>query len=171
MNTKEIFKDIPEYEGIYQVSNLGRVKSLKRKIWNGRCYYNSKEKILKQTISSSCYLTVGLYKYKICITNNIHQLVAIVFLKHKLCGHKLVVNHKNFDKLDNRLENLEIITARENSNKKHIKSSSKYVGVFLRKRDKIWISQIYMNGKQKYLGSFYNELEASNAYQNALKQI
>jgi len=64
---KEIFKDIPTYEGIYQVSNLGNVKSLNRRIWNKRnnCYSEIKGINLKARIGRSGYYTVCLSKNEI----------------------------------------------------------------------------------------------------------
>jgi hypothetical protein len=106
----EVWKDIPEYEGLYQVSNLGNVKSLDRVDSIGR---KVKEKFLKTALSSSSYFLVGLFKDGIGKTFNTHKLVAIAFLNHKPCGHKLVVNHINRNRLNNNLYNLEIITARE----------------------------------------------------------
>jgi hypothetical protein len=101
----------------------------------------------------------------------IHQMVAESFLGHVPNGLKSVVNHKNFIKNDNRLDNLEIVTVRENSNRKHIPHSSKYTGVGWHKRDKIWQSRIIINGAKKHLGYFHDELEASKAYEQALKNI
>jgi hypothetical protein len=83
----------------------------------------------------------------------------------------LVVNHKDFNKLNNNLDNLEIITQRQNTNKKHLKSSSQYIGVFWNKQNKKWKSQIRINKKIKYLGYFVNEIDAHNAYQNALTTL
>ena len=157
----ETWKKIKGYEDCYEVSDLGRVKSLK----------NNKSIILKGNLDSKGYLTVSLSKNDVSKTHIIHQLVAIAFLNHIPNRFKLVVNHINFNRLDNRLDNLEVVTHRENTNQKHIKSKSKYVGVqFLKSRNK-WIARIYLNGKSKQLGSFYNELDASNCYQDALNRI
>lgn len=160
---QEIWKDIPEYEGIYQVSNFGNIKSLGNNI-------SKKEKILKKAISGTYYM-VQLNKKGLSKNISVHQLVAIVFLNHTPCGHKLVVNHINFNRLDNRVENLEIITQRENTNKKHIKSSSKYTGVYWHKKDKRWQSYIMINGKLKYLGNFICETKASFRYETELKKF
>lgn len=168
----EIWKDIPECEGIYQVSNLGRVKSLSREVLKkGKYPFICKEKILKNVKDISGYFKVTININEKRKTIKVHQLVAICFLNHKPCGYKLVVNHKDFNRLNNNVENLEIITQRENTNKKHLKSSSKYTGVSWFKNDKKWSSHIYINGRLKYLGSFENELEAKKYYDNALKSI
>ena len=115
------------------------------------------------------YLNVILSEDGVKTSIKVHQLVAIAFLNHKRSGYKNVVNHINFNTLDNNINNLEIVSARENCNKKHIKSSSKYVGVTYKKRDRRWMAQIKIDGVNKYLGYFKNELDASNAYQSALK--
>jgi YHS domain-containing protein len=154
----EIWKDIPNYEGCYQVSNLGRLKSLKM----------NKETILKGGISSTGYLKFCLILNRKTKYYSMHQLVAMAFLNHKPCGYKLVVNHKNFNRLDNRLENLEVITHRENTNRKHIKSKSKYVGVQWSSNINKYRAVILINGKDKILGQFDDEKEASNYYEKAL---
>jgi hypothetical protein len=169
----EIWKDVPNYEGFYQVSNLGRVKSLKRNVWMVRnnCFKTLNERILKTGLNTGGYLTLTLNKNKKQNSFTVHQLVAMVFLNHIPCGMKLVVNHINFDRLDNRVDNLEIVTQRENANQKHLKSSSKYTGVRWYEVSKKWISQIYINGKVKYLGLFKCEYEAHLTYQNALRKL
>lgn len=155
---EEIWKDIKGYEGIYQVSNQGNIKRTGRRF-------------LKPNSINGGYLKVNLSKNNVVKTFKVHQLVAIHFLNHTPCGMNLVVNHINLNKHDNNCKNLEITTSRENSNLKHIKSSSKYVGVSWHKRDKLWCAQIRINGKGKHLGGFINEIEAHYAYQNELKII
>jgi hypothetical protein len=167
----EIWKTIEDYPN-YQVSNLGRVKSLSRTVFlKGKHPFISKEKILKTSIDNSNYYNVNLYEKGKIKTRTVHQLVAIAFLNHKPCGFKLVVNHKDFNKLNNCVENLEIVTQRENSNKKHLKRSSQYTGVYWYKERKKWRSMICINNKNKHLGYFETELEAQQAYQNKLKLI
>jgi hypothetical protein len=153
---EEIWKDVIGYEGLYQVSSLGRVKSLSR----------GKEKILKPEKRNE-YYSVVLSKNSIKKHKTNHQLVAESFIDKDYRSKNLVVNHKNFNKLDNRLENLEVVSIRENSNRKHIKSSSKYTGV-TKSKYKGWISTIVLNGKNMYLGSFDSEKEASEYYEAAL---
>jgi hypothetical protein len=169
MSTKEIWKDIPEYEGYYQVSNLGNVRSLDRLRKNGiKGQYLTKGRILSP--SKSNYKSVVLSVSGVLKSIRVHQLVAIAFLNHNPCRFELVVNHINLDKHDNRLENLEIITNRENSNQKHINSTSKFTGVHLTKHGK-WKGQIVINGKQEHLGYFDCELAAAKAYKDKLKEI
>ena len=169
----EIWKDINGYEGYYQASNLGRIKSLSRTFNHptGNGTITIKDKILSPSIEGSGYLIVSLSKKGIQKKFKVHQLIAMTFLNHIPCGHKIVVNHIDFDKKNNKVINLELVTTRENSNKKHLKSTSKYTGVSWNKRDKKWRSYIYINGKLKHLGYYESELEAHEAYQNALNNI
>ena len=112
----EIWKDVVGYEGYYQVSNLGTVKSLDRNVKhpNGGISF-VKGKMIKLCFSFRGYLQVALNKDGNKKTIKVHQLVAMSFLKHKPCGMKLVLNHINFNKLDNRVENLEWCTISENA--------------------------------------------------------
>ena len=165
---KEIWKDIPGYEGYYQVSNFGRVKSLERKEVKNQY---SAERILKPGRSSNGYLTVVLSLNKNKESKTIHTLVASAFLNHIPNGYKLVVNHKDFNRQNNNLNNIEIVTHRENTNHKHLKNSSKYTGVCWDKKYKKWKASIYVNGRLKHIGMFFDEIEASKAYQLELKKI
>lgn len=173
MQQQEIWKDIPEYEGLYQVSNLGNVKSLSRKVFlNNKYRYLSKEKLLKPVIIKSGYLIICLHKNLKQKSFYIHKLVAISFLNHIPCGFKLVVDHINNNKLDNNVVNLQIITTRENTSKnKKLSISSKYVVVSWCKSQNKWYSCIRINSKTKNLGYFKNEIDAHLAYQNKLKEL
>jgi len=157
--TKEVWKEIPEYNGDYHVSNLGRVISFKR----------GGMKFLKLNINSSGRHNVNLLKDNIQRTRKVAQLVAIAFLGHVPCGHKIVVDHIDNDKLNDRLDNLQLISQRENASKDR-KGSSQFVGVSWHKARKKWHANIWLETKVKPLGFFTNEKEASDAYQKALKQ-
>lgn len=148
---KEIFKKIPNFKD-YQVSNFGRIKSLKK----------NNQIILKPHITKKGYLRVGLYndkKYKII---SVHQLVAIAFLNHKPNGNKIVVDHINNNKSDNNVLNLQLITNRENYIKD--RKSKKLLGAYYNKKMNQWYSRINKNGKDIYLGTFKNEIECHRNY-------
>ena len=167
----EIWKDIPNYEGIYQVSNLGNVKSLSRENYSGKGMKISKERILKQNLDNRYYYQVKLYKDKKLKTFKVHKLVAMAFLNHVPCGYKLVVDHINDNPKDNRVENLQIVTQRENAFKSQGKYSSQYKGVLWDKERNKWQAKIYVNGKTKYLGRFDSEYQAHLKYQEALNNM
>ena len=113
---KEIWKDIEGYEGLYQVSNLGRVKSLYKFINNNpkskSIGYYSEERILKCFNNKKGYKMVKLYKNTEHITKRVHRLVAQTFIPNP---KKLPqVNHIDGNKINNKVSNLEWCTNREN---------------------------------------------------------
>ena len=167
---EEIWKDIPNYEGMYQVSNLGRVKSLERFVKQAKGGYTQKESLLKP-YSMRGYDQIVLCKNSIRKSIQVHQLIAIVFLNHKPNGNKIVVDHINTIKNDNRLENLQLITNRKNLSKDKNGYSSKYIGVCFVKDINKFKTNIYINNKSIHLGYYNNEIEASEIYQLALKNI
>lgn len=166
----EIWKDIPNYEGYYQVSNLGRVKSLSRTIYkNGKHPFLSKEKILKTILSSEGYPCVNLSIDGFKSFFNTRILVAMAFLNYKSGNKDIAIKTKNNIKVDSRLENLEISTRLEVMNKKHLKTTSKYSGVSWSKTAKKWMAYTTVNKKRKYLGYYSNELEAYNVVKKELE--
>jgi len=125
----EIWKDVLNYEGLYQVSNLGRVKSLKRKVRHFSGERLVLERILKGGVNDKGYILVNLGKKGTKKVFAVHKLVAIAFLNHKPCGYKLVVDHIDNNKLNNKLENLQIITQQENVLKSKINFTQHFEGV------------------------------------------
>ena len=168
----EIWKDIKGYEGLYEVSNLGRIKSLKRtvKYINGRVDVIP-EKIRINQKDAAGYPMITLDKNRKRKTFRIHQLMAIAFLGHKRCGFKLVVDHINNIKTDNRIDNLQVITSRLNSTKNTKNNTSKYKGVSFEKYSKKYKASISIRRKRINLGRFKDEYKAHLAYQKALKEL
>ena len=99
---KELWKDIKEYEGIYQVSNLGRVKRVET------------DRVLKGSKNKKGYLRVDLYKNGSQSNKRIHRLVAQAFIPNP--ENKSQVNHIDENKTNNVISNLEWTTAKENIN-------------------------------------------------------
>lgn len=112
----ENWRDIKEYEGLYQVSNFGRVRSLDRYVNNRHKNGNKlvKGKLLKQVKLSGGYLGVTLCKNNVIKTHSVHRLVAQAFKPNP--QNKKCVNHLNKIRTDNRAENLEWCTYKENNN-------------------------------------------------------
>ena len=101
----EIWKDIKDYEGCYQISNLGNIKSLIRK-------NNKKEKLLKVQISTCGYYKILLYKNNKSKHFKVHRLIAIHFIPN--IYNKEQINHIDGNKLNNNINNLEWVTPKEN---------------------------------------------------------
>ena len=126
----EEWRDVVGYEGLYQVSSEGRVKSLERTDSWGRTV---KERILKPNVVGRGYLRVVLYAGGKTRMFYVHRLVCQSF--HENPGNKPQVNHINEDKTDNRACNLEWCTRRENinhgsRNERVAKAQSKPVGQY-----------------------------------------
>lgn len=114
--TCEEWRDVPGFDGVYQVSNLGRVRSLPRKVWN----YTKPGRIMADYCKPNGYKTVGLsHGGKHCKHAYVHRLVAQAFIPNP--ENLPEINHKNFDKKDNRVSNLEWVTSAEN--KAHFRAS------------------------------------------------
>lgn len=112
---EEIWKDIKDYEGLYQVSNLGRIKSLDRIIKSGVSnsgYSKINGKILKQKLGKDGYLSVQLWKKGKGKWFIAHRLIAIAFIPNP--QNKPYIDHINTIRNDNRIENLRWATREEN---------------------------------------------------------
>ena len=116
----EIWKDIPGYEGYYEVSSMGNVRGKDRIVWHKssqRCkgyYYVIKAKPIKYEYTKTGYKQVVLCKECKTTMHRIHMLVAMAFLGYKKYSG-LVINHLNGQKTDNRVDNLEITTVLGNT--------------------------------------------------------
>lgn len=104
---KEIWKDIENFEGLYQVSNFGRIKSFPRTGTQTKDI-----RIKKITLSTKGYMRTSLWKNKKSSMKSIHRLVAQAFIPNP--NNLPQINHKDGNKTNNNVENLEWVTAKEN---------------------------------------------------------
>lgn len=110
----EIWKDVKGYEGIYQASNLGRIRSLDRYVIREKSKpYFRKGQILIPQNKDNGYLKVNLWKNKQFKNRYVHRLVMESFC-HRVDSNDLQVNHKDCDKTNNKLDNLEFVTYKQN---------------------------------------------------------
>lgn len=157
---EEIWKDIPNYEGLYQVSSLGSIKSIK--------YSNGK--LLKPHINKSgknIRFDIELWKDGKSKTQKIHRLVIGAFKGEK----NLLVDHINGDSTDNRIDNLRYCNCRENLTFDNVKRKrkSRYVGVtFLSvgSYKDMWKATIWDGKKSITIGYYKTDLDAHLAYMN-----
>lgn len=113
---KEIWGDVPGWDGYYQASNLGRVRSLDRYITyrNGRTHLHEGT-VLTPASNGTGYHFIYLQKRQRIVKFYVHRLAMLVFVGE--CPDGKEVNHKNGDKADNQLSNLEYVT--KGQNRKH----------------------------------------------------
>lgn len=103
MENIEEWKDIPGFEGIYQASTFGNIRSIKFNKLKELKYYSNKG-----------YNSIGLYKNKTRRKYLIHRLIAATFIDNNLLDSNLTINHKDGVRNNNKLNNLEICTIAEN---------------------------------------------------------
>lgn len=150
----EIWKDIKNFEGLYQVSNLGRIKSLERKtnyIYKKGGQHLIKEKIIKQFQNKYGYLKCFLYKNGTRKTFNVHRLVAQAFIPNP--NNLPQVNHKDENKKNNNIVNLEWCSNQYNA--KYSKNKA--------------VIQYDTNGK--YINEYSSIIDASNITNTCYSKI
>lgn len=168
----ETWKDIEGYEGLYQVNKRGIVKSLRREVRNRGGAAFRKERIIYPCTCNG-YLFYRLIKDKNPKIHYQHRLIASAFIPNP--ENKPHVNHINSIRDDNRIENLEWATKRENACHRQLnvnkhKKTSLFIGVSYRKKSKKYSSSIYIDGKGIHLGCYSNEIDAHNSYLLALNE-
>lgn len=140
---KEIWKDIPGYEGEYRISTKGTVLSLKFK----------RTKILKSN-NSLKYPNVRLSIKNNTKSYKVHQLMAITFLGHNTTSRFNVVDHIDNNPKNNNIGNLQIISARDNILKDTIRGVSGFRNVYFNKKSGKWRSRVHVDGKRISLGLY-----------------
>lgn len=113
MTAGEVWKPIPGYEGLYEASSLGRIRSLDKVVRSARSRSGKRTRrgrILQTSVSKSCREHITLWKDGYAKTMLVHRLVAAAFLGPS----NLTVNHKDENPLNNNVENLEYMTVLDN---------------------------------------------------------
>lgn len=154
---KEIWKDIPGYDGVYQASSLGNIRKI----------------LILSPSMARAYPFVGLTKNKKQKYFSVHQLVSMAFLGHIPNGQTLVVNHKDLNKRNPKLSNLEIIPQLDNLyySLKRRKLNRNIKGYRWAERENAYVSIIYINKDVIYLGYYKSKRKAHSIYQTAFKNI
>ena len=155
----EEWKDILNYDGYYQISNYGRVKSLDRWVSCNTGVVFLKGKLLSPQKDVQGYLKIGLSKNNNRYTFLISRLVALHFIENPL--NLTEVNHLE-EKDNNYFRVLEWTSSLENQNHRQEgkDTSSKFNGVSWNTEKNKWVARIYINKKSKHLGYFKIEEEA-----------
>ena len=155
----EIWKDVLRYDYEYQISNLGRFKRVTS------FHKNNKGEITVGSLDSRGYLRTNLTKEGKNISKKLHRLVAEHFLDNY--SEDLTVNHIDFNKSNNKLSNLEMMTVKENvidyiTKKKKLKTYSSVIGVSYHKTIKKWVAKL----GRLHLGVYDTENEAIDVIKN-----
>jgi len=172
---KEEWREVTNYEGLYEVSDLGGVRSINRVVLSrkkGVSTMKLKGKILKSSPTGedgNKYLAVGLSKDSKMKTFRVHKLVAAAFLKP---GVGLTVDHIDNDKLNNRADNLQYLTNRDNCIKAFNQKPKRFMtGVSTTKDGRTYKATIMFKGENIMLGYYDNEEAAGKEYLNAKHYI
>lgn len=119
----------------------------------------------------------GYYRIKALLKEHksksltVHLIIASTFLNHKIGGFSFVIDHIDSNKKNNHVDNLRIVTARENCSKENTLKSGLPVGVCFNKRQNCYSSHIRIGGKKVFLGNYNDIQSASLAYNNKLSQL
>jgi hypothetical protein len=155
----EVVKQIENFPNYY-ISNYGNIFSVT---------INTLKKLQPRPSAQKGYLAVVLYKNGIKHQKYIHHLVAHAFRGYKPSNRKIVIDHKDENHLNNYIENIQIITQRQNISKSKKHQTKLPTGVY--NSGKKYKSYITIDGYRQYLGTFQNQFQAKRAYDEALALI
>lgn len=164
---QEVWLDINGYEGLYQISSYGRVKSLERQVKTRGGFRTIRERVLKARSDKDGYLALILSKNGKVKTFKVHRLVGEYFLKNP--DNLPQINHKDEDKTNNYYKNLEYVVNLKNTNNYHSKNGTKKYGVHM--ANKKWRARIKKDGKSICLGFYKDKEKAYQAFYNKYKEL
>jgi len=168
---EEVWEPIKGYQGFYEISNLGKVRSVFR--YDGRAYKHGK--ILTPWLSKpGRYAMITLWKNNKKKHLTLHRLVWDHFGNKSRNGQLLQVDHIDENKTNCSINNLQLLTTRQNVSKsiRHKKiAKSPFIGIYWKRDKQRWIARLRLGKKIIYLGSSKIESEAALFYQKKLLQL
>jgi len=161
----EVWKPVKNYEGLYEVSSLGRVKRLARQTVIREHVRRLEEKILRPGLTKMGYCTVSLTKNHEHKSFYLYHLVWDMFGDRQRNGFKLMVDHKDNDKRNCTADNLQLLTGRENCLKYYDTDGyNPFAGT--QRNGKNWIAKIKIGDQQHYIGTYENREDAAQAFRD-----
>lgn len=173
----EVWIPVKGYEGFYECSTEGRIKSLPKllpKTIKRGAFWTIGQILNPKYLNPDGYLLVTLYDgNNKANTKSIHTFIFYSFNPNAKPKRGFEIDHLDNDKLNNRPNNLNQITSRANSTKRSLQKikSSKYTGVYWDSSRNKWHSSIRINKKTISLGRYADEAQAAEAYQAKLKTL
>lgn len=169
--TVEQWRPVRGYQGFYEVSDLGRVRSVDRVVGqrpNGPRLVRGR--VLSPATDSGGYQGVALCKYGTQRTERVHRLVIEAFAG---AAPGMVTDHINGDRTDNRLANLRAATSSQNGMNKGLlaHSTTGFKGVTFYHRDRNWRAYIKVDRRQRHLGYYADAESAARAYDDAAREL
>ncbi len=164
----EEWRPVPDYEGLYEVSDLGRVRSLTAKVRNGNGGRMRQGRVLKQQVTRHGYYTVMLSRDGVQQRLSVSRLVGVTFLR---IGEGDEVDHRDRDPLNNCVSNLRRATRAQNhmNTRRPVHNSSGFKGVSWHKARGMWRASISIGNRTRHLGHFDDPEAAHRAYVEAAK--
>ena len=177
---QEIWKNVIEYENLYQISNLGNIRRHPDKQSKNK-YSTPKVLERKTAINYLGYAYATLCKENVSVKKTIHQLVAVAFIPE--CNYGNIINHIDGNKLNNCVSNLELSNSVHNNTHAHAiglspkpgKSIYRNVSIRMRNGKKAsnmgYMASVKINSLRHYIGWFHDEIEAAKAVDTYLDHI
>lgn len=167
----KFWQPIKNYEGLYEISQSGEVRSLDRIVLKGKYQVPSKISgcVLKPSKNKAGYLSVNLSKEGIIKSFDVHYLMAETFMNHKRSGLEIVIDHIDNNKNNNRLSNLQLISHRYNNQKDKINKTG-FLGIKKTNCNR-YESKLRINTKMVHLGNFNTPEKASEIYLKACNNV